>query len=355
MKHSNFFRILAVLLLLCLPLGTLSSCEFGLKRQYTDYSFDYFDTVTSVIGYEANRNAFDGTFERILDKLEYYHRLYDIYHSYEGINNLYILNRDKGSAENPIKVAPEIIDLLEFAKDCYTKTDGYVNIAMGSVLSLWHDQRVFAKNNPDLAKLPDPEALAAAAEHTDISKIVINKADSTVYLADSEMKLDVGAIAKGYAVERVAEMLEAEGKSGYVLNVGGNVRTVGTMKDGSPWPVGIENPDKSDTNNPYVATLALAGEALVTSGTAQRYYVVNGQSYHHIIDKDTLYPAEGYLSVSIVSPDSGLADALSTALFCMSIEEGRTVLARFPEVSVVWVRSDGSREYSDGFLAYTTR
>ena len=349
MKLGIFFKFLAVLLVFCLLSATLISCT---KRSYTEYNFDYFDTLTTIIGYASNRNAFDSVSERVLDMLERYHKLFDIYHSYAGMNNLYTLNHERGSAQSPIKVEPEIIELLEFAKDCYVKTDGYVNIAMGSILSLWHTQRTLASKNPSKAKLPDEAALVSASAHTDISKVIIDKENCTAYLADSEMTLDVGAIAKGYAVERIAKALEADGISGYVLNVGGNVRTVGSMPDGSPWPVGIENPDSNDKENAYIATLGLSGEAIVTSGTTQRYYVYNGVKYHHIIDKDTLYPAEGYLSVSIISKDSGVADALSTALFCTDVEQGREILSRFSGVEAVWVCTDGNVYYSDGFADF---
>jgi len=354
MRLEIFFKFFAVLLIFCLMVGVLASCSLVPKRRYTDYSFDYFDTFTSVIGFEINQNDFDETSERIMSMLDKYHKLFDIYHSYDGINNLYTLNQERGSAENPIKVDREIIELLEFSKDCYDKTDGYVNIAMGSVLALWHQQRKIAEKKPADAKVPTEAELSSASAHTDISNLVINKADSTVYLADSGMSLDVGAIAKGYAVERIAQALEAEGVSGYVLNVGGNVRTIGRMSDGSPWQVQIENPNSSDIDNPYIESLYLSGEALVTSGSTKRSYTVNGIDYHHIIDKDTNYPAEGYLSVSVVSKDSGIGDALSTALFCVDLEQGMEILSHFEDAAAMWVLADGSIRYSEGFTEYRT-
>ncbi len=352
MKLRIFFKFFAVLLVFSIALGILCGCSFSLKRRYTDYSFDYFDTVTSIIGFEVNKNSFDKTSARIMTMLSEYHKLFDIYHGYEGINNLYTLNREKGTAENPIRLSAPLIEFLEFAIDCYEKTDGYVNIAMGSVLSLWHAEREIAKKNPEAARLPYADALAEASGHTDISGIVVNKENSTVYLADANMSLDVGAIAKGYAVEKIARALEAEGITGYVINIGGNVRTLGAMNDGSPWLVGIENPDKSNAEKPYTDTLGLKGESLVTSGSYQRFYSVNGVNYHHIIDKDTNYPAEGYLSVSVVTKDSGIADALSTALFCVSVEQGREILSRFENTEAMWVLQDGSISYSDGFAKY---
>ena len=197
--------------------------------------------------------------------------------------------------------------------------------------------------------LPDRSELQTASEHTDIRDIVIDKDKSSAYLSDSELLIDVGAIAKGYAAERIARSLEEKGISGFVLNVGGNVRTIGSMPSGEPWQVAIENPDKSDTERPYIEYLALNGESVVTSGSYQRFYTVDGKRYHHIIDKDTLYPAEGYLSVSVICSDSGVADALSTALFCVETELGMKIISRFEGAACVFVKEDGTLEYSESF------
>jgi len=152
-------------------------------------------------------------------------------------------------------------------------------------------------------------------------------------------------------VEMVARSLEERGITGYVLNVGGNVRTVGTKDGGEMWTAGIRNPEESE-EIPYVAYLSLAGESLVTSGSYQRYYTVDGKNYHHIIDAETLMPAEGYLSVSVVCADSADGDALSTALFCMTVEEGRALVRSMEGVEALWILPDGTQLQSDGFSQY---
>ena len=192
------------------------------------------------------------------------------------------------------------------------------------------------------------ERLLEAAEHVDIDKLVIDEENSTVYISDPQMTLDVGAVAKGYAVEMVAQSMEARGLSGYVLNVGGNVRAVGAKPDGSGWTAGIESPTGED----YLAYLSLTDETLVTSGSYQRYYLVNGKRYHHIIDRNTLMPSEGYLSVSVLTSHSGRADALSTALFCMTPEEGMALVESLPDTEAHWVLSDGTRRTSSGWENY---
>ena len=136
-----------------------------------------------------------------------------------------------------------------------------------------------------------------------------------------------------------------------MINVGGNVRTVGGKGDGSKWTVGIENP-KEDGEEAYLAYLELAGESLVTSGSYQRYYVVDGKRYHHIIDPETLMPSEGYVSVSVVCESSADGDALSTALFCMDYEVGAALVELLPDTEAMWVLQDGARKESSGFSEY---
>jgi thiamine biosynthesis lipoprotein len=143
-------------------------------------------------------------------------------------------------------------------------------------------------------------------------------------------------------------MLEEKGVTGYVLNVGGNVRTIGTKGDGTPWTVGIENPDGGD----YLSYLNLSGQSLVTSGSYQRYYYVDGKPYHHIIHPETLMPSEGFLSVSVVCNDSGLADALSTTLFCLSLEEGKALIENFPDAQALWVDEKGVKTCSSGWKTF---
>lgn len=348
-------KCLAILLLL----GILSSCtvlpanETNLQK-FSAYSFDYFDTVTTVTGYAESQEAFDEIADGILKELGEYHRLFTIYHRFEGLENLCTINELVNGAHRTVTVDRRIIDMLLYAKDMYHKTDGHVNIAMGSVLSIWHDYREIGMSDPASAELPPMEKLTAASEHTDINCLVIDEENSTVTLTDPAMKLDVGAIAKGYAVEMVAKRLEEQGITGFVLNVGGNVRTVGPKGNGEKWVVGIENP-VDDEEKPYLAYLELAGQTIVTSGSYQRYYLVDGKRYHHIIDPETLMPSEGFVSVSILTKSSADGDALSTALFCMSFEEGLALIESIPDTEAMWVFQDGREETSSGFDSYRSQ
>ena len=344
-------RFIALVTLLCLVFS-MAGCKKDSKIKYTEYSFDYFDTATTIVGYEKTEAEFDAVCEEIKAQMQKYHQLYNIYNRYEGVNNLCIVNDIVDGVHKEVKVDKEIIDLLRFSKEMYDLTGGRMNVAMGSVLSIWHDYRTEGINHPEKAELPDIKILQNAAEHTDIEKVIINEENSTVFLADPKMSLDVGAIAKGYAVEQIALYLEGKGKTGYLLNVGGNVRTIGNKPDGEGWSVGIENPERQD-DDAYLEYLKLTDKSIVTSGNYQRYYIVDGKNYHHIINPDTLMPGTEFRSVSVLCKDSGKADALSTALFNMSLEDGKKLVSEFDGVEALWVLPDGQKQYSKNFKDYT--
>lgn len=349
MKYKLFGRVTALCLLICVM---LSAC--GVKPQknkYSAYSMDYFDTVITVIGYENSKQEFDAVADEVLELLGEYHRLYSIYHRFDGVENLCTINDVADGTHRTVTADRRIIDMLAYAKEMYGATDGIVNVAMGSVLSLWHNYREIGMDNPAQASLPPMEKLKAAAEHTDISKMVIDEENCTVTLTDPLMRLDVGAVAKGYAVERVARHMEEKGISGYVLNVGGNIRAIGAKPDGEKWTVGIEDPLGGD----YLEYLQVEGKSVVTSGSYQRYYYVDGKPYHHIIHPGTLMPAEGYLSVSVICDDSGFGDAMSTALFCLPVEKGMELIEAVPGTEAMWVAQDGTKTVSSGWNEYVKK
>lgn len=350
MKKTILAWVLA--LLLCVPC-VLTSCQSPTKEKFSAHTFDYFDTVTTVTGYADSKEAFDAVTEEIFSLLEEYHKLFTIYHRFEGMENLCTVNELVEGRHRTVTVDRRIIDLLLYAKEMHAKTDGRVNIAMGSVLSIWHRYREEGRNDPSAATLPPMEQLTAAAAHTDIRNLIIDEENNTVTITDPAMTLDVGAVAKGYAVEMIARTLEEKGITGYVLNVGGNVRTLGAKADGTPWTVGIENPDQESAED-YLALLHLETFSVVTSGSYQRYYLVDGVRYHHIIDPATLMPAEGFTSVSVLTKSSADGDALSTALFCMSLEEGMALVESLPETEAMWLLSNGEKKYSSGFEAFRT-
>lgn len=337
-------KLTVVILALIVALNGASCAAQPENKRYEAEFLSLFDTVTRIVGYAESKEKFTEQAQLIHDSLEEYHRLYDIYTDYEGVNNIKTINEQAGIA--PVKVDRKIIDLLIFAKEAYGTTNGQLNVAMGSVLKIWHDYREAGIDDPENAKLPSQDQLAAAAEHIDINKVIIDEENATVFLEDPEMSLDVGGIAKGYATEQVAQIAEQNGITSALISVGGNVRAIGTRGDGTPWKVGVQNPIDEAGDN--VCDVPLSDASLVTSGTYERYYVVDGQKYHHIIDPDTLFPANYFVSVTILCKDSGMADALAK-IFNMPYEEGLALIESLPDTEALWVFSDGSLEYSSGF------
>ncbi len=338
----------ALILCCVLLISVLAGCKLpNLPQQSSDPQgkayFAYFDTVSYVYSYAGDpAEQFDERSAGVSRILQEYHQLFDIYHEYSGVNNLCTVNKQAGG--DPVPVDPKLIEFALYAKELYETTGGEMNIMMGAVLSIWHDYRTEAMDDPSAAKVPPMADLQEAATHTDISLLEIDEINNTLRITDPKASMDVGALGKGYATEKAAQYLEADKASGYVLNIGGNIRIIGTKPDGSGWLTGIRNP----FGDGHLAKLTLADISCVTSGSYERYYTVGNQRYHHIIDGETLMPAAYFPSVSILTKDSGLADALSTALFCMPYEAGLQLVNKLDGVEVLWVFDDGSIHCTDG-------
>lgn len=336
-------RIISVLLCV-LTLCFIGGCK-PQKQRFEKVYIDYFDTVITVIGYEYDEKTFNSVCDGIEIKLDKYHKLFDIYNTYDGVNNLCFINKKAG--KEVVKTQEEIISFLLYCKQMYTLTEGSTNVALGGVLSIWHSYRTNAQSIPENASVPEYTKLFEASKHCNIDDIIINTEESTVYIKDEKLSIDAGAVAKGYALKLISDELNIDG---YAINMGGMVKTFGKRADGSDWSVGIENPeDRSKTE------LAVTPKNLtvVTSGSYQRFYEVDGVRYHHIINPKTLMPENDYLSVTVLTEDSALGDVLSTALFNMSIEDAEIMLSKLSdEVNVMWILNDGKKEYYGKFKDY---
>lgn len=218
----------------------------------------------------------------------------------------------------PIAVGEDAAYLLTLAKELGEKADGALDVTMYPVVKAWG----FATKGVDDPgeaehRVPPAEELSELLEHVDYRKVAVQ--DGTVTLP-ADMELDLGAIAKGYAGERAADLLRENGVTSALLNMGGNVQSVGSKPDGSPWRIGIQDP-AGDTGA-YLGVLQLVDQAAVTSGGYQRYFEEDGIRYWHIMDPATGAPARsGLTQVTIVGDKGGLCDGLSTALFVMGREK----------------------------------
>ena len=313
------------------------------NTKYTKYSksfLELFDTASSITAYDTSQENFDKKYNELYKVIKKYSELFDIYNSYDDIINIKYLNNN--AYKEPIEVDKEIIGLLNFSKLAYGVTNGKVNIAMGSVLSIWHDYREDGK------ALPPKSKLIEASKHTNIDIIIDNK-NSTVFFKDKELKIDVGAVAKGFVCNKIYEYITKNNLwQNAVISLGGNIITVGSKPNGNDFVIGIENPNSND----YLMKVnAKENTSVVTSGSYQRYFTVNGKNYSHIIDPDTLYPAEYFTSVTVISSDSALADSFSTALFCMSYDDGIKLVESNDKIEAIWLDNNGKTYQSSGVKA----
>ena len=346
MKKLAAGALLALLLVaLCLPAGAV-------MNKYSTMYLDSFDTVITLIGYAESEETFNEQADQVHEMFLYMHKLFDTYNSYEdeGIVSIFTLN--ERAAQEPGAVDPILFSLLTFCKANSALCHEQVNVAMGSVLSIWHEYREAGLADPEHAQLPPMEALEAASGHMNIDDLVLDEENMTVYFADPQLRLDVGAVAKGYATELISQMLLAGPMPSFIISAGGNVRTGISPQDGrKAWGVGIQDPDGSVFGlSDYVEVLYIHDISVVTSGDYQRYYEVDGQRYHHLIDPETLMPDTDFRSVSIITEDSGYADMLSTAAFLMPYEESRAFIESLDGVDAIWLFPDGSMQMTDGAM-----
>lgn len=345
-------RFAALILCLCLTLCAVTGCAAKDYEKYTMHFYEAFDTITQIIGYAKSEEVFNRVTKQAEEEFLRLHRIFDRYNAYEGVNNLYQVNQH--AAEAPTPAEPELIELLLFCKEQQEIFPNHVNVAMGAVLDVWHNYR------EEGVAIPTEEELSAAAKHCSMDDVIIDEAAGTVYFADPDMLLDVGSVAKGWATERVAQMLEKSEMPSFLISAGGNVRAGDPPLDGRLyWGVSIQDPnDVQSSFTPAQGILDVMyfydGSA-VTSGDYQRYYEVDGTRYHHIIDPATLMPSKYLRSVTIWARDSGMADFLSTTLFLMPYEEGRALVETLDGVEAYWVLPDGTIYMTDGMqrMAYS--
>ncbi len=264
----------------------------------------------------------------IEDVFMYYHRLTDRYQSYDDVVNVYDINNMETQY---LEIDDELLYLINYGISFYQKSDGLFDIAMGDLIDVWK------KHIGKYDYLPDISDLKL------IQKKPIEIVDNKVY---GDVNIDLGALAKGYALLKIGELLDEKGYKQYIINAGGQV-LLGESYRKTPFNVGIKHPLESGN------LLIVKGENInvSTSGSYERFFEIDGISYNHIISPKTLFPADYFLSVSVISEDSLLADVLTTTLFLMSIEEGLDFIKDY-DAEAIWYTSDLKKVKSKGFYFY---
>ena len=257
---KKFIGVLALLLILV-------GCSKH-KEKYTSTFYDTFDTQVLYVEYADSKDEFNENAEFVESEFLRLHKLYDNYRTYEGINNVKTINQNAG--KEPVKVDEDLFNMIKFSFDNYDKVLGKTNVAMGKVLDIWHNIREKNEGKDDNEIiLPKNEDLIEANKYTNIDNVILDEENMTVYITDSNMGIDFGAVAKGYAVELVAKELEEKGIENASINAGGNVRTIGNPGDDrKTWGVALQNPDVESSE--YLDVLYIEdSESIVTSGESK--------------------------------------------------------------------------------------
>lgn len=233
----------------------------------------------------------------------------------------------------------ELLSIVTDARALYDRTGGALDISLYPASLLWG----FTTGS---YRIPAPEELEAVRPFVGMEKLTLEA--NRLELADG-MKLDLGAVAKGWAADRCREAMEAKGLPG-ILSLGGSIQTVGAKPDGSDWVIGIQDPDDMGA---YLLTLTLKGsKAVVTSGDYQRYFEEGGVRYCHILDPGTLSPVQSSLrSVTVVAENGFLADGLATALFVLGKEAGIALYGTSADFEAVWIEEGGAVTVTPGLRA----
>ncbi|CDB90306.1 putative uncharacterized protein [Clostridium sp. CAG:253] len=298
MKKS-YFRLSGVLLfLLCIAM--LTACQNSDENKKVSKDIFAMDTYMTVTAY--GKNAENGV-NKAVDEIN---RLETVLSAEKQESDIYKLN-ETGSGT----LSTDTKNIVSRALEINKTTNGAFDISIYPLMVKWGftTQKYNVPSKNEISKL---------LKDVDSSKIIFDEKSGNIKLKEN-MKIDLGGIAKGYTSSRVMQIFKECGVTSGLVSLGGNVQALGTKTDGTAWQIAIENPDKSSD---YIGVVSVKDKAVITSGGYERYFEKNGKTYHHILDPETGYPAEsGLKSVTIVSDDGTLADALSTSLFVMGKEK----------------------------------
>lgn len=315
---------------LILILLFLTGCD---NKRVFSHNYFYMDTYINVKIYDVQNSE---TIFSEVDKIyKEYHELADRYKGYESLKNVYYLKNNSDSLETVV-LDDRLCKMIKLGLEYNQKTDGKFNINMADILDIWKKYREVGEGIPTL------QELEAAKEK--INPIVFK---NECEILNNHPSIDLGAIAKGYATEEVGKYLKKSGVDKFIINAGGNV-LVGEHYENDKYKIGLETPD--ETKKIY-KVLKLNNSSVVTSGGYERFYTYDGKNYHHIIDYNTLYPANNFKSVTVVTSDSALADTLSTSLFLMTIDEGKELIKNL-QVEAIWYTNENEIITTEGIKNY---
>lgn len=244
------------------------------------------------------------------------------------------INQNAGM--KPVKVDPEVFNLIERSLRISRITDGYFDISYGSI------DRKFWNFDREMKELPDPEMIKEHLKLVNYHNILLNREDSTVFLKEKGMRIGFGGIGKGYAAEMGKRLLLNRGVKSGVVNASGDLTTWGNQADGKPWTIGISDPDNARLPFSY---MNIADMAVATSGNYEKFVSIGGKKYSHTINPKTGMPVSGIKSVTIICPNAEIADALATPVTIMGTEKGIGMIDQIQQVECIII-DDENHIYS---------
>jgi len=252
---------------------------------------------------------------------------------YKERSELSKINRE--AHRKPLAISPELYDLIVRAQKLSEQTNGAFDITFSSV-GYMYDYR--------LRVAPSEAQIKKALPAIDYRRITLDAAKRTIFFEREGMRIDLGGIAKGYAVDRGIEILKKHGITHGLVTAGGDSRVLGDRR-GRPWIIGIRDPRRKDG---VVARIPLANEAISTSGDYERYFEAGGVRYHHIINPKTGHSATGVWSATVIGPDATTTDGLSTSVFVLGPKAGLALVDKIPGVEAVIIDAEGRMLFSRG-------
>ena len=264
-----------------------------------------------------------------------YHRINQLMSTYLATSEISALNREAAAA--PFVVGQELFDLIARSLDLGRLSEGCFDITYDSVGFLY-DLRA--------GVVPTDTARSSTLPLINYRAVELDHAAHSIRFQHSGMRINLGGIAKGYAVERGAAIVREYGVRHALLNAGGDSRVVGDRR-GQPWIIGVRNPRARDA---VVARLPIVDEAISTAGDYERFFDRDGVRYHHILNPSTGLPSTGVHSVTVIGPDGTMTDGLDTAIFVMGVRKGMALIASLSDYEAIIVDDRGQLFYSDGLL-----
>lgn len=288
-------------------------------KRVTKLMGNRFEFTLIVDDVDFGENAIDLAIEEIK-------RIEELLSTFKENSQTNQINNAAGLA--PVRVDLEVLELIERSKRISTITDGAFDISYGSIdKSLWN----FDVN---MKALPDATVALKSVALIDFQNVIIDRNAQTVMLKNKGMRIGFGGIGKGYAADSAKKLLQSMGIESGIVNAAGDLITWGTQIDGTPWTIGIADPDQ--TSRPF-SSLNISNMAIATSGNYEKFILINGLRYSHTIDPKTGLPVTGIKSVSIVCPSAELADALATPVMVMGVKVGLNLINQLHNVACIIV------------------